>query len=164
MADKSNFTAEEWITVLKAPAMAGLAVVAADPSGPFGAIKEAFATGKALAEVKMEGGANALIDSIVAEIATPEGREAAKPTELTSLGGVEQAQAHAIGVCAAAAKIVEAKSPDEVVAFKQWLYSISQRVAEASKEGGFMGFGGVLVSEQEQAALTAISGALGLNA
>ena len=47
MADKSNFTAEEWITVLKAPAMAGLAVVAADPSGPFGAIKEAFATGKA---------------------------------------------------------------------------------------------------------------------
>jgi hypothetical protein len=42
------------------------------------------------------------------------------------------------------------------------LMSISQRVAEASKEGGFLGFGGTLVSEQEQAALHSISGALGL--
>ncbi len=162
MADKTTFTAEEWVTLLKAPAMAGLAIVAADPSGPFGAIKESFATGKALAEVKMQGGANVLIDALVQEMATPEGREAAKPTELMGLGDLEQALAHAIGVCQEAAKIVDAKAPDEAAAFKQWLFSISQRVAEASKEGSFLGFGGTLVSEQEQAALSRISGALGL--
>ena len=162
MAGKASFTTEEWVTLLKAPAMAGLAVVAADPSGPFGAIKESFATGKALAEVKMQGGANALIDAIVAELSTAEGREVAKPTELLNLGGLEQALAHAVGVCQSAAQIVSAKAPDEADAFKQWLFSISQRVAEASKEGGFLGFGGTLVSEQEQAALSSISGALGL--
>ncbi len=162
MAEKSTFTAEEWTTLLKAPAMAGLAIVAADPSGPFGTIKESFATGKALAEVKMQGGANSLIDAIVAELATAAGREAAKPTELMSLGGMEQAQAHAVSACQAASNIVVAKAPEDAAAFKQWLFSISQRVAEAAKEGGFLGFGGTLVSEQEQATLSSISGALGL--
>ncbi len=162
MAEKASFTTEEWVTLLKAPAMAGLAVVAADPSGPFGTIKESFATGKALAEVKMQGGANALIDALVAELSTAEGREAAKPTELMNLGGLEQALAHAVSVCQSAAQIVTAKAPDEADAFKQWLFSISQRVAEASKEGGFLGFGGTLVSEQEQSALNSISSALGL--
>jgi hypothetical protein len=161
MADKSNFTAEEWATLLKAPAMAGLAIVAADPSGPFGAIKESFATGKALAEVKLQGGANALIDAVVQDIATPEGREIAKPSGMLG-ASLEEAQANALNVCRNAADIVTAKAPDEAAAFKQWLMSISQRVAEASKEGGFLGFGGILVSEQEQAALHAISGALGL--
>ncbi len=161
MADKSTFTAEEWATLLKAPAMAGLVIVAADPSGPFGAIKESFATGKALAEVKMQGGANALIDAIVQDFGTPEGRELAKPSGMLG-SSLEEAQANALSVCRNAADIVTAKSPDEAEAFKQWLMSISQRVAEASKEGGFLGFGGTLVSEQEQAALHSISGALGL--
>lgn len=161
MADKSNFTAEEWAALLQAPAMAGLAIIAADPSGPFGAIKESFATGKALAEVKAQGGANALIDAIVQDLATPEGREIAKPSGLLG-SSLEEAQANALRVCRSAADIATAKAPAEAEAFKQWLFSISQRVAEASKEGGFLGFGGTLVSEQEQATLQAISGALGL--
>ena len=161
MADKSNFTAEEWAALLKAPAMAGVAIIAADPSGPFGAIKESFATGKALAEVKVQGGANALIDAVVQDLATPEGREIAKPSGMLG-SSLEEAQANALSVCRSAADIVTAKAPAEAEAFKQWLFSISQRVAEASKEGGFLGFGGTLVSEQEQAALQAISGALGL--
>lgn len=161
MADKSTFTAEEWATLLKAPAMAGLAIVAADPSGPFGMLKESFATGKALAEIKLQGGAKALIDAIVQDLTTPEGREIAKPSGLLG-SSIEEAQANALGICQSAAEIVSAKAPDEADAFKQWLFSISQRVAEASKEGGFLGFGGTLVSEQEQAALNSISGALGL--
>jgi hypothetical protein len=35
-------------------------------------------------------------------------------------------------------------------------------VAEASTEGGFLGFGGVRVSEAEKATLAEISGALGV--
>jgi len=35
-------------------------------------------------------------------------------------------------------------------------------VAEASTEGGFLGFGGVRVSDAEKATLTEISSALGL--
>jgi len=39
-----------------------------------------------------------------------------------------------------------------------------QHVAEASKEGGFLGIGGVRVSEAEKATLTEISSALKLAA
>ena len=46
--------------------------------------------------------------------------------------------------------MVDAKAPG-------WLRQISQHVAEASKEGGFLGIGGVSVSEVEKATLTEIS-------
>jgi hypothetical protein len=52
--------------------------------GPFGAIKESLATGKALAEVKLQGCTNALIDAVVQDIATPEGRENSKPSKILS--------------------------------------------------------------------------------
>jgi hypothetical protein len=41
---------------------------------------------------------------------------------------------------------------------------ISQHDAEVSKEGGFLGVGGVAVSEAEKATLTEISNALKLSA
>jgi hypothetical protein len=43
---------------------------------------------------------------------------------------------------------------------KTWLMGISQSAAEASKEGGFLGFGGVQVSDAEKATLTDIKSAL----
>ena len=46
------------------------------------------------------------------------------------------------------------------MAFKAWLGAIAERVAEASKEGGFLGFGGVQVSDAEKATLAEIAGAL----
>ena len=60
--------------------------------------------------------------------------------------------------------VVDAKAPDDAAAFKGWLREISQHVAEAAKEGGFLGIGGVLVSEAEKATLTEISSTLGLTA
>jgi hypothetical protein len=41
------------------------------------------------------------------------------------------------------------------------LNGLASKVAEASKEGGFLGFGGVQVSDAEKAALAEISSALG---
>ena len=47
---------------------------------------------------------------------------------------------------------------------RQWLRDISQKVAEAAKEGGFLGIGGERVSPAEQATLEEIDEALGLRA
>jgi hypothetical protein len=57
--------------------------------------------------------------------------------------------------------IVDAKAPDNAAAFKTWLRDISQKVAEASVEGSFLGFGGVRVSDAETATLRDIAKALG---
>jgi hypothetical protein len=44
-------------------------------------------------------------------------------------------------------------TPEETTAFSQWLLATAQAAADAAKEGGFMGFGAVQVSEGEQAML-----------
>jgi hypothetical protein len=60
--------------------------------------------------------------------------------------------------------IVDAKAPGDAPGFKAWLRSISRNVAEASSEGGFLGIGGVKVSDKEKATLADISKALGTSA
>jgi hypothetical protein len=56
--------------------------------------------------------------------------------------------------------ILDAKAPDDAAPFKAWLQNVAQKAAEAGKEGGFLGFGGVAVSEAEKATLVEISAAL----
>ena len=43
--------------------------------------------------------------------------------------------------------------PEEALAYKQMLMQVAERAANAAKEGGFLGFGGVRVSDAEQAFL-----------
>jgi len=62
------------------------------------------------------------------------------------------------------AALLDAKAPADAAAFKTWLRHVSQTVAESATEGGFLGFGGVKVSEAEKATLDEISQALGLPA
>ena len=45
---------------------------------------------------------------------------------------------------------------------KRWLIGIAQRTAQAAKEGGFLGFGGVQVSETETGAIRDVARALGV--
>jgi len=62
------------------------------------------------------------------------------------------------------AATVDGKAPGDATALKGWLQQISQHAAEASKEGGFLGIGGVPVGDAEKATLTEISSALKLAA
>ena len=43
--------------------------------------------------------------------------------------------------------ILNAKAPQDAAGFKAWLQTMSKNVAEASSEGGFLGIGGVQVSD-----------------
>jgi hypothetical protein len=58
------------------------------------------------------------------------------------------------------AALLDAKAPQDAAAFKTWLRDIAQRAAEAANESGFLGFGGVAVSDAEKATLAEISTAL----
>ena len=60
--------------------------------------------------------------------------------------------------------ILAAKAPGDAEGFKAWLRTISQKVAEASVEGSFLGFGGQRVSEAEKATLADIARSLGATA
>ena len=62
----------------------------------------------------------------------------------------------------AVAALLDTKAPaEDAAAFKTWLKEVAQKAAEAGTEGGFLGFGGVAVSDAEKATLSEIARALG---
>ena len=166
MADKSNFTADEWKLLLEGVTMAGIAVSAADPSGLWGVLKESFASGSELVKAKMDPGANSLIKAVVADFETAEGRTTARDGLKEKLKGLKPADipAKCIETLRQVAAVVDTKAPADAAAFKGWLRQISQHVAEAATEGGLLGIGGVRVSDKEKATLKEISDALKLPA
>lgn len=164
MADKSSFTPEEWSQLLQGVMAAGIAVTAAEPSGLWGMLKEGLASSRALLQAKTGGGADPLLKAIVESFETSEGRAAAKDGLQAKVKGAkpEEIKQRCIEAVQQAAGIVDAKAPSDAPAFKTWLLQISTNVAEAAKEGGFLGFGGTPVSEAEKATLGEISSALKL--
>ena len=162
MANKASFTPEEWVLLLESPMMAGMAVSAAEPSGLFGMLKESFATGKLLVQAKSDATANELVKAVAADYETADGRKAASEGLKAKLGGGQPGdiKAKALDALRQVTALLAAKAPGDAAAYKAWLAHISQNVAEASKEGGFLGFGGVQVSDAEKATLAEISAAL----
>jgi len=157
---KADYTAEEWELLMRAPFMAAMAIVAASPSGPIGVIKEMFAVGRGLVEGG-EGETNALINALVSEVKAGDRPSAA--TE--SVQSTEEAKALALNACREVSALLARKAPAaEAEGFKRWLLTTAQRTAEASKEGGFLGIGGVRVSDAEQAALAEVASALEVTA
>ena len=67
MANKNDFTPEEWTKVLESIMAAGMAVSAVDPSGWWGTLKEAAAGTPALAAAKRDPNSNELIKAAVAD-------------------------------------------------------------------------------------------------
>ena len=120
--------------------------------------------GHALIEAKSDTKANELIKAVVADFETSAGRTTARDGLRAAFAGSKPGEVKTKAVAAVrdASALVEAKAPADAPAFKAWLRHISQGVAEASTEGGFLGFGGVRVSDAEKATLAEISGALGL--
>jgi hypothetical protein len=163
MANKSTFEPKEWTLILDGVLSAGLAVSMAEPSGLIGMVQEGFASAKDLATVRNNPNAGELIKAIVADLETSAGRTAARDGLKASIKGKSRADAKTacITTLRDASAVVSAKAPQEAPAFKAWLLQISQHVAEASTEGGFLGFGGVAVSEAEKATLAEIKTALG---
>jgi len=166
MADKSNFTPEEWKLLMESVTMAGIAVTAAEPSGLWGLLKESFAGGSVLAQAQTDPAANPLIKAVVADFATTQGRSTARDDLKEKLAGGKpgEIKMKCIETLRQVGAVVDAKAPGDAAAFKSWLRQISQHVAEAATEGGFLGIGGVRVSEAEKATLTEISNALKLAA
>ncbi|HEY0276192.1 MAG TPA: hypothetical protein VGC31_09010 [Paenirhodobacter sp.] len=158
---KDNFTTEEWNQVLAAPMLVGMSISAADPGGLFSAFQESAAVAKAVASgVASEG----LIAEVAQSYKNTEARHGVVDTLKTVVAGKKTApeiMAAAIAELGQIAALVAAKATTEAPGFSAWLLQIAQAVAEAGKEGGFLGFGGVAVSTDETAALAKLHDVLG---
>jgi hypothetical protein len=149
MATKADFNAEEWSTVLEAPVLAGLRVVAADRGGT---IRESLAIGKVYSEARRAQGESHLLDELVAS------PPAVDPQRLQGAGDI----AGAIGerLREALRLVSEKGSAEDAEAYKRFVADVAQAAAEAHKEGGFIGIGGKQISGAERAALDEIRATL----
>jgi hypothetical protein len=152
MTTKADFNAEEWSTLVEAPLLAGMSVVAAERGGT---LKESVAVGRTYAEARQRHGASALLDELVAS------PPALDPGRLRE-GGRDVQQLATQRVRDGVGLLESKASPDEAQAYKQFVVTVAEAVANAHKEGGFAGIGGKPVSDREQAALDTIRSTLGL--
>lgn len=162
---KSNFTPEEWAQISASPMVAGMAITASDPGGFWSILKEAMSSGWAMLEVKQDGTANPLAKAVADDISDPTLRASVRERMQTRFEGsqVRDFKSKAIAELRSVAMLVDTKSPAEAAGFKSWLQGVAQKAAEAGQEGGFLGFGGVAVSEAEKATLDEIAVALGVS-
>jgi hypothetical protein len=166
MVNKDNFTPEEWTQILESVMLAGIAVSAADPNGLWGTLKEAFATSSALTASKLDPASNELVKAAVVDFETSQMRSNIQKALRTRFVDAEPADCvrRSLESLRQVSTILDAKAPGDAAAFKAWLCALSQKVAEASVEGSFLGFGGVRVSDSEKATLADISRSLGMTA
>jgi hypothetical protein len=156
---KSDFTEDEWATLVRAPMVAGMAITFADPGGPIEVVKETSAVLKFAT-----GSSSEQRDDLVGEVAREmrglvEQRKnpAADFKPRGTMAGKE-----ILDELSRASEIVAANAtPEEAEAFRAWIMECAQRAAEAAKEGGFMGFRAEQVSQGEKDMLAQLRSALG---
>jgi hypothetical protein len=162
----TNFPPEDWALVRSAPLLAGLLVTLSDlRTGPIGILKEGFAPSQAIIEAG-EGAANPIVASVVGNIKEMAKKgERLKPPFEVSGKTPEQLKADVAATLKKIPALLEGKVPAEQAAgFKSWLVTIADKVANAGKEGGFLGFGGERVSAAESTAIKELASTLGVQA
>jgi hypothetical protein len=156
---KADFTADEWQAIFTAAPMAGPAVTAASPNGPFGVMKEMFAVGTSIGETLQKGSTNPLVSALIDDMKS----HGTKPERAQDISTIEEAKTAALENLKKVSAILAAKAPGaDADGFERWIVGIAKNVSEASNEGGFLGFGGTQVSDAEKQALRAIAQALGV--
>jgi hypothetical protein len=159
MTAKADFTEEEWTRLKRAPFIAGMAISLADPGGPIELVKETAATLKTVTGAAGDQGRGELVQAVAAEVSEEAKARKSPIGDFKARGALagQEILEELTGVNA----IVSAKaSPEDADAFRKWLNDAAGEAANAAKEGGFLGFHAVRVSEGEQRMLDKLAEAL----
>ena len=168
------FTDEEWATLAEGPAQAIMAVVLADKSDPVSFLKEVRAAVSIITEeAQRQDISSDLVKSLVNSLKEADVKEMVEGDELiwrkvfNLLAQIQTFDSASAGRKAAIAKmqhigIILASKVTAVQAqeYKDWVLSIGRKVAEAVKEGGFLGIGGERISGDERSTLSELEKAL----
>jgi hypothetical protein len=134
---KRRFAPDQWMQVRLGPLAAAQMVMKASISGPVGLVKEIGAVGEAIASAKQSAAPTSLLNvAFDVEPSVDEARAMGKDlSKSTALDALKESAA-----------LVARISPGDATAYASLLTTVAQQVAEASKEGGFLGIGGTRVS------------------
>ncbi|GAB4455373.1 MAG: hypothetical protein OHK0029_11400 [Armatimonadaceae bacterium] len=153
MANKNDFSVDDWDVIRNAPNLVAATMMVAGKSGMLGTFGEAFAVARSMYDSLSSD------TPLIRDIANPEETKEAQEhinhllTGFDSDRRADELKAATLAKLDQALVLISEKDSSDLAAYKQWVYSIAERVARASKEGAFLGFGGEVVSAQEEALL-----------
>jgi hypothetical protein len=151
MTTQADFDAEEWQTVVAAPAIAGYIVSAAQRGDT---TREVAVMAHAYVEAEKAHPGFDLLGEVVAR-APEDVLHESSVRERPEVDGLERIRT--------AIALLEAKAtPEEVDTYKRFAFDVAERVALAARSGDVLGIGGELVSDAEHEALERVAEALGL--
>ena len=167
-----NLTNDELQLLAALPQSIGSAVAFAGRSGLFGTGKEMFASGQALMAGVKDYPGNELIQAIVPDpTATDKHAELdqARATRDWAMARMKEKQINSADKLTAqtledareVAQLLDSKiDPAQAAQYRQWALGVADKVAMASTEGGFLGFGGTRLSDAEKSLIAQIREAL----
>jgi hypothetical protein len=157
MAGESDFTPDEWLTMQKAMAAAGVLVSVSEGGKASDMLKEMFAVTQLVGAARRSD-PNQLVRELASMRNFQSGWRAGE-----SRAEREQYERTALAAIRGATAIISARSPEDLEPFRRFLVTLAEAAANANVEGGFMGMGGVRVSDSERATIQRIKDALGLD-
>jgi hypothetical protein len=153
MLTKNDFAASDWNTLRDTPYLVGLATLLAEPSG-LGTIKESIAITMGIWE--NQASEIPLIRDLTSRAEMQAAQTSLRGRFTGSQGALSKdvirdlALEHARSSIAVLSGKADA---EEIDAYRKLLYGLAEKVANASREGGFLGIGGKAVSAAEQSFL-----------
>jgi hypothetical protein len=166
MTTRQNFTEQEWALLQRALPEPGRYLILADPTSVADITKATRAMAGAFSDVRDQasrlGLENKLLESLLLDTSQAS-QDANADAPFPNLGSPEYAalKSKSLANIAQASALLDAKAtPEEAKDIKIRMYQLAGETAAASKQGGFLGFGGVRVTDAEKAALAEVAAAL----
>lgn len=166
----ADFSEEEIELLSIVPSMIGTAISMSESSGVVGTLKEAMTNAKSVVSGAHEFPDNKLIAKVAPNLGDPReamgvakrrGQDVMQRIKDSGIDSQNAFQQQVVKDCAQVRELLAAKAqPSEATEYKAWVMGIAEKVAMGAKEGSFMGFGGVRVSDGEREIIEQIANAL----
>jgi hypothetical protein len=159
----SPFTDAEWKELINTPVQVGRAMMAVSPSGGVGMTKEVMALRNSLDATHIAETRNPLLQQLGQHLqGNMESVWAEAQYVFKNRWDVANVRQTALTCCQKAVALTKKASPQDAMAYKEFILSIAKNIASAASEGGFMGIGGQTISDEEESLLKDVARTLGI--
>jgi hypothetical protein len=165
----SPYTDDEWKTLTMTPLQVGKAMIVTSASGPLGTVQEVRALNKTLTEALNQGTSSPLLKEMgqtlkqMVDTSTGGQVQQIKESMIGQRVDPQTARSTALASAQQANTLLKKVSAQDALSYKEMVYQVARKVAEAARTGGFLGIaGGEVISKPEQELLNNLASTLGI--
>lgn len=164
MSAVTDYTQDQVEKMMAAPMLVSMYIMGSSLSGPVGLVKEMMSGVETAMKVAKDSAPDSVLRILFSEENMKQQQNKMQQETKESTAGaqnMDEAKAKMLADIKGAVAILSTKgSPEEIEAYKKLMVSVAENVANAAKEGGFMGIGGTIVNDAEKTAIADIKAAV----